>query len=296
MGGGIILLMASNSIVLPGPPGAPTAWRLGCTAGTTAPGIVVFMAEVGVTMMVLQATTPPWWWTGRGGRSRRGRGRGRGGTRLGLAAEELLLAQTQLVRGVGRFPNAAGLRVRGHVGARFPVTGLPPGLELDGQAWADGTRAVGERRCGADRAGGNGRQRTRVEARQPESASATAMPTVVVRTNQLASSVDRFTECYDQHDPALPHRVRHRWPARSPSPCTSSGRACRCRGSAARSPGRSRAARARRGSAGRVGRGASRPLAAVVVQRQVQHDETLALFASGIAVTTHARSLLSNTW
>jgi hypothetical protein len=138
--------------------------REGLTAALTATllgGQLVFFddgGEVGVIpaarprATALLAPRPGW-----GGRS--GRGRGRGGTDLGLTAEELLLAETQLGAELVVLPSEQGFAFEGTLVQRFPVAGLTPGLEFDGESWADRTRAVGQRWCRADRAWGHGRQR-----------------------------------------------------------------------------------------------------------------------------------------
>jgi hypothetical protein len=92
--------------------------------------------------------------SGRGSWTRRGRwGSGAG---LGLFAEELLLAETQLSAELFDLLLEMGGTLDRAVVHGLPVGGLSPGLELDGEAWANGTGAVREGRCGAGRRGRRG--------------------------------------------------------------------------------------------------------------------------------------------
>jgi hypothetical protein len=78
-------------------------------------------------------------------------GQGDGGAGLGLAAEEVLLAEAE--RGAELFDLLfkEGLALDGAVVHGLPIAGLTPGLELLGEAGANGTGAVGDGRRGAGR-------------------------------------------------------------------------------------------------------------------------------------------------
>jgi hypothetical protein len=100
----------------------------------------------------LLAAPPPE--RGRGTRGRRGQGGGSAGP--GLAAEELLLAETELGAELFDLLFEEGFALHGAVVHGLPVASLAPGLELHGAARADGTGTVGQ--GGAPcRAGGGAR-------------------------------------------------------------------------------------------------------------------------------------------
>src|SRR5205823_2514746 len=80
----------------------------------------------------------------------------------GLAAEELLLPQAQSGAELFVLGPEEALALLGAVVHGLAVTGLPPGLELLGQAWADGAGAVRDGGCRAGRVrrrGGQGNSR-----------------------------------------------------------------------------------------------------------------------------------------
>jgi hypothetical protein len=84
----------------------------------------------------------------------RGRvGRFGGGAGLGLSAEELLLAEAQQRLKPVDFGLELRLAFEGAAMHGPPVGGLPPGLELLLQAWANRAGALRDRRSGADRTG-----------------------------------------------------------------------------------------------------------------------------------------------
>ena len=103
-------------------------------------GEMAVVAALRCWLAPLLAAWPPRWSVGES-RCRRQRwdGRGRG---LGLAAEELLLAQTQLGAELLDLLSQGGFPLEGALMERLPVAGLSPRLELDGEAWADGTGTI----------------------------------------------------------------------------------------------------------------------------------------------------------
>ena len=103
-------------------------------------GQVGVVAAAWPLLAALLAAGTARWVTGAGGRGGRG-------ARLGLAAEELLLAETQLGAELFDLLLEESLTLDGAIMHGLPVAGLTPGLELLGQAWADGTGAVRDRRC-----------------------------------------------------------------------------------------------------------------------------------------------------
>jgi hypothetical protein len=129
----------------------------GAAAGPAAallPRDLVFFDEGGQVGIVAAAGPRP---TGLlaappGVRARGPKGRRAGGRDAGfaLAAEELLLAETQLGFECGDALLEGGFALDGAVVHRLPVTGLPPGLELHGEARANRTGALGQ---GGRRAG-----------------------------------------------------------------------------------------------------------------------------------------------
>ena len=76
-----------------------------------------------------------------------------GGAGLGLSAEELLLAEAQQRLKPVDFGLELRLAFEGAAMHGPPVGGLPPGLELLLQAWANRAGALRDRRSGADRTG-----------------------------------------------------------------------------------------------------------------------------------------------
>ena len=98
----------------------------------------------------LLASGPTRWRLG-GGRQR-GRRFGRGGG-LGLSAEELLLADAKQRLKPIDLGLKLGLAFEGAAMHGLPVGGLPPGLELLLQAWANRTGALRDGRSGADGTG-----------------------------------------------------------------------------------------------------------------------------------------------
>jgi len=115
-------------------------------------GEVRIVAAAWPLVAALLAAWPPGW--GVGARRRRGGS----GASLGLFAKELLLAQSQLGAELFVLLEEQGFAFDGALVQGFPVASLSPGLELDGQARANGTRAVRERRGGAGGRWGRGRQ------------------------------------------------------------------------------------------------------------------------------------------
>jgi hypothetical protein len=103
---------------------------------------------------------------GRRGRVRGGWNRGGSGAGLGLRAEELLLAETELGAELFDLLLEEGLPLHGAVVHGLPVAGLTPGLELHGEARADRTGAVGKggRRAGQVRERGGQGDPRRVRA------------------------------------------------------------------------------------------------------------------------------------
>jgi hypothetical protein len=141
--------------------GAATAVAVSVGAGD-----LVFFGDHGQVRVVAAAwsrlaallTTRPARW-GVGGRRH---GRGRRGAGLGLAAEELLLAQTQLGAEVFVLLAEQRFAFDSALVLGLPITGLPPGRELNGEAWADGTGTIREGRrgtSGGERRGGQGNPR-----------------------------------------------------------------------------------------------------------------------------------------
>jgi hypothetical protein len=80
----------------------------------------------------------------------RGSGRRSG---LGLAAEELLLAEAKQGLKAVDLGWELGLALEGAAMHGLPIGGLAPGLELLLQAWTNRTGALGNRRSGTDRTG-----------------------------------------------------------------------------------------------------------------------------------------------
>lgn len=95
-------------------------------------GQVRVVAAAWPLLAALLAAGPARWVVGAGG------GRGSSGAGLGLAAEELLLAEAQLGAELFDLLLEEGLALDGTVLQGLPVASLAPGLELLGQAWADG--------------------------------------------------------------------------------------------------------------------------------------------------------------
>jgi hypothetical protein len=109
-------------------------------------GQVRIVAAAWPFVAALLATRPAGW--GIGGCCR---GRGSSGAGFGLAAEELLLAQTQLGAELFVLLAQKGFAFDGALVLGFPITGLPPGFKLDGEAGADGTGSIRKGRRGAGR-------------------------------------------------------------------------------------------------------------------------------------------------
>ncbi len=109
-------------------------------------GQVRVVAAAWSLVATLLATRPAGWGVGERRRGRGGRGAG-----LGLAAEELLLAQTQLGAELCDLLAEQSFAFEGALVQGFPVTGLPPGFELDGEARANGTGTIRKGRRGAGR-------------------------------------------------------------------------------------------------------------------------------------------------
>jgi hypothetical protein len=104
------------------------------------------------------------WRIGRGGEW--GRRLGRGGS-LGLSTEELLFAEAEESLEPLDLGLELSLALEDATMLGLPVGGLPPGLELLLQAWADRTRALGDGRSGTDGIGRSfGRRGRRSESVQ----------------------------------------------------------------------------------------------------------------------------------
>ena len=108
------------------------------------------VASLGTRLAGLLASVPTRWRVGWGGEWGRRMGRGGG---FGLSAEELLLAEAKESLEPFDLGLELGLALEDAAMLGLPVGGLPPGLELLLQAWADRTGALGDGGCGADGTG-----------------------------------------------------------------------------------------------------------------------------------------------
>ncbi len=117
------------------------ALRTGDLPLLDAGGQVGIVAAAGSLLTALLAA-----WAARGslGVCRCGWSGRRGG--FGFATEELLLAQAELGTELFDLLLEEVFALDGALVHGFPVSGLSPGFKLDGEARADGTRAVRERR------------------------------------------------------------------------------------------------------------------------------------------------------